>query len=762
MIGGHLAASPQAQFTPVEEDALLPGTTEPAPLAFDDEDEAAAGAAARTGWLLPALAVLGSAWIGGMLWWCLPSLPDLSPVALVEFIAALCVPPALIAILSLLALRTSRAEARRFGATARAMRAEAASLEQMIGSLSRRISQNREALAEQTTVLMAMGDNAAARLEAASESVTRQSQRIDTSTRMLNEGMQAIDRRFDTLSTHLPKVHAEMQGLRGRVDEVGLAASRHAAALDSQLSALAERGREANQVAGGAAERLSAHISHMESMSQAAGARLEAVTGQMSTAVEDVLDRTANAVDEARKGIATQGEAILAMLSANQAALDQAGRDSAAALGANMAEIEQAIGRIGTRLAEEQARGDLLLDGLTTGTERVGRALDTTHAAGMEKAGALSTSLDKVYRILSAISDELRTGDHLARTVIATSDELLTALDASAREIDETLPQALARLDDRINATRQAIGATQPELLAMVDTAEATLRDVGRIGALVAKQREVVGQTQSLLLETLEAGSDKAAAMGTVVTETAAATRRFAETTAPELVDALLRVRETANAAVDRAREAFSTIVPEAARALEEASGEALKRAVDTQVHRQLAELAEASDAAVSAAGAASDRLGEQMHALDVATAEVERRIEAARTDREASDSENFTRRVSLLIESLNSASIDIAKAFSADVADSAWAAYMKGDRGVFTRRASRLLDPSETREIARLYDEDEAFRDNVNRYIHDFEAMLRHILVLRDGSPLGVTLLSSDMGKLYVALAQAIERLRT
>ena len=96
------------------------------------------------------------------------------------------------------------------------------------------------------------------------------------------------------------------------------------------------------------------------------------------------------------------------------------------------------------------------------------------------------------------------------------------------------------------------------------------------------------------------------------------------------------------------------------------------------------------------------------------------------------------------------------------EVADSAWSAYLKGDRGVFTRRAVRLLDHGEAREIAALYDNDDAFRDNVNRYIHDFEAMLRQILSLRDGSPLGVTLLSSDMGKLYVILAQAIERLRT
>jgi hypothetical protein len=39
---------------------------------------------------------------------------------------------------------------------------------------------------------------------------------------------------------------------------------------------------------------------------------------------------------------------------------------------------------------------------------------------------------------------------------------------------------------------------------------------------------------------------------------------------------------------------------------------------------------------------------------------------------------------------------------------------------------------------------------------------MLRSVLSTRDGHALAVTLLSSDMGKLYVALAQAIERLRS
>ena len=114
-----------------------------------------------------------------------------------------------------------------------------------------------------------------------------------------------------------------------------------------------------------------------------------------------------------------------------------------------------------------------------------------------------------------------------------------------------------------------------------------------------------------------------------------------------------------------------------------------------------------------------------------------------------------------MLIESLNSTAIDVTKILSNEVSDGAWNAYLKGDRGVFTRRAVRLLDTSEAREIVQHYESEPEFRDQVNRYIHDFEAMLRRILAGRDSAALSVTILSSDMGKLYVALAQAIDRLR-
>ncbi|RYD63062.1 MAG: hypothetical protein EOP58_12090, partial [Sphingomonadales bacterium] len=68
-------------------------------------------------WLPAALAIvaaLGS--FVGLGWMVLPSVQaGMPPVALVQLIAALCVPPLLIGLLYLLAMRTSRSEARRFG-----------------------------------------------------------------------------------------------------------------------------------------------------------------------------------------------------------------------------------------------------------------------------------------------------------------------------------------------------------------------------------------------------------------------------------------------------------------------------------------------------------------------------------------------------------------------------------------------------------------------------------------------------------------------
>ena len=701
------------------------------------------------------------AWIVTALWLTMDTLPVLAPTALIQFLAALCSVPALIGIAWLVALRTSRAEARRFGQTSSAMRAEAAMLERRIAAISETINRNRRALADQITAITQCGDAAEQRFGSLGEQLGNQIERVDSQTRTLNDAARSTQSTLGNLISSLPHARDETIEVGKLLEQAGLSANGHASALHAEVSALGMRGQEADALASGAAKRLAEHLTKMETTSETVGAKLEAVTAAMAGAIDEMVERATGAIDGSRKSIAAQGKSLVAMVGANQAALDNAARESADALANRLAGVEETIDRMADRLDAQRSAGDAIVDDLEQGLERVDRRLDALHAQGIDRSQLLAASISALGGSADAMTSALEAGDAMATRTIGTTETLLIALDAAAREIDETLPDALSRLDGKLAGSRAAVGQAKPELLALVTAAESTHGAIDAIAGVIGEQRDALDRLSATMLDTLTDGRTKVDALGHMVDETITRAHDFSEDAAPRLVEALLRVRETASVAADKARETLSNVIPEAANALEGASAEAMRRATNDTVERQIRAITDATRSAVNATTAATERLAEHIRTISDQTLVVENRLEAARSEQEESKRETFAKRVSLLIEALNSASIDIGKILRSDVSDSAWAAYLKGDRGVFTRRAVRLLDASDIREVAQLYDNDSSFRDQVNRYIHDFESMLRTILAEREGSPLGVTLLSSDMGKLYVALAQSIERLR-
>lgn len=764
MNGGHTAESAATPEAMRSEPVLAPATLAEA---IDEETFVAPPEAHRPsqfGWVLPLVAICAA--VGATEAMASLALPawdtELSPFQQVQLLACLCIPTAVVALLYLIVQRTSTAEGQRLTRITQAMRAETAELERLSAMLTDRLSAQRSALAEQQTMLSVLGDAAADRLAQAAEIATRQAERLTLSTEALRGAANEAEQRIAIVLSSLPKAHAEMHGLAERVDAAGLLASQRAAALDVQLAALAERGREADRLAGGAAERLAAHIARMEATSEAAGSRLEQVGAQMSAEVDAALDRAAEAIEHSRRSITAQGDAMLAMLGTNQAALERAGQDSAAAMAERVALIEDAIVRISARLGDEQRRGDALFARLSEGAAQFDRELDVLHAAGTARTTALAGAIEGLHQSIDGMTVSMRTGETTARTVIATSEDLLTALDAATREIDETMPAALERLESRIDATRRRIANAKPELLGLVTAAESTHDAIEAIAGSVAQQQAALGRSRAALAETLATAADQANMLERAVDGAIALARSFSDAAAPELLETLLRVRDSANKAADHAREAIDGIVPAVNRALEEATDQTVERAVEHAVRQHVETLTRATDGAINAAARAAEHLRAQMTVLEQANALAESRLLEAQAARESADADGFAHRMALLIDALHSTSIDIAKTFSTDVTDGAWAGYLKGDRGVFTRRAVRLLAPHEAREIHRLYEHDGAFRDNVHRYVHDFETMLRQVLGLREGNPLAVTLLSSDAGKLYVALAQAIERLRS
>src|SRR3546814_2212180 len=91
---------------------------------------------------------------------------------------------------------------------------------------------------------------------------------------------------------------------------------------------------------------------------------------------------------------------------------------------------------------------------------------------------------------------------------------------------------------------------------------------------------------------------------------------------------ALLRVKDTAEQAAERARQSLSRTIPEAADALGKASQQALEDAVTEKVSAQMEQIAPNAQSAMQAANTATVRPMRKMITMTATKARVGRRLE--------------------------------------------------------------------------------------------------------------------------------------
>jgi hypothetical protein len=604
----------------------------------------------------------------------------------------------------------------------------------------------RTSLETQAAAMLAAIEHSRAALDRAGEDAARNlSQRIDS----ISEKIQALaghlsaqDAASHALVTGLAK---ELADLDGWFDRLGATGTEQSERLTGSVAAIREGTRALIEELGGGREEAGALIERGRELAQiftGVGSELEVTLPSSLENVEAQAQRAALALSELAPQVAAAEGSAAGLENRIAGVAAQADRI------AQTVELQEAASRgLVAELIREadglQARFTALTESGDRETERLGQGLAALRSAAGE------------------LQSELASGGEQAGAFGGRAEALAGTLREIAGQLDQALPAALAQVEAQAVRSREAAEAIRPVVGEVQASADSAAARIGEAEAGISRQREALEQLLARIGEGTATADEQLRGLGAAAAEANEAAAKLASSTGPELVEALVRVREAANQAAERAREAIAAVIPASAASLGDASREALARAVSETVGEQLSELSDASQRALDTARGASQRLTRQMLALGETAAAIERRIDDARREREEKESDSLSRRVALLIESLNSTAIDVTKILSNEVTDSAWAAYLKGDRGVFTRRAVRLLENSEAKEIARHYDEEPEFREQVNRYIHDFEGMLRRILADRDGSPLGVTILSSDMGKLYVALAQAIERLR-
>ena len=100
---------------------------------------------------------------------------------------------------------------------------------------------------------------------------------------------------------------------------------------------------------------------------------------------------------------------------------------------------------------------------------------------------------------------------------------------------------------------------------------------------------------------------------------------------------------------------------------------------------------------------------------------------------------------------------IDIDRLLEEDPPIELWQRYQNGERNVFARRLLSLKGDDLHDKIRRKYREDPEFGDNTDRYIERFEALLNEAVERDRENILADTYLTSQTGKVYLMLAQAI-----
>jgi hypothetical protein len=835
------------------DDASQPGSTEAAGMpdapqesgdmlledAWDDS-EPAAPPASRFGWLAPALALLAIAGWTGFFCWTISAelIAGPPPAAWAGWIVQWSVPVALIAIMWLLAMRSSRAEANRFAASAALLSRESAELEARLKVVNRELSLAREFLAAQSRDLEALGRIAAERISTNAAEL----QQLITSN---GAQVEAIGTASDTALGNMNQLRDDLPVIANAARDVANQIGGAGHNAQSQLERLTEGFQRLGQLGSASetrvqglsttigetldsfeaqvarietlvAERFAglqgetvAYRERIEAMETTALGTMRAQTSQLETDIAAAAERLREADENARHQMRVELEALEQEVAARLRLVEQTEASALAAARRRIAAITEEAGQIDARIAERDVR-------FAEAIEQRQAEFDTREAQASEvlsqRLAALDDALaqrreaqladtEKLVAHGEAIAAQLETFGALLGKISQHGDTARTSLSSGFDDLDEKLSAqriGLAETEARLaqltesgvrlleiiqSGARTSRDDLQQAIAAADDRLESVKNRSGEVNQLMLRTSEQAGDLSDYLLKTraeIDAADEAIAGFRTRLAEQSDDTlarlqglrggfAQLAEESGTLADDTQERLRAALAALENAIAQAFVTLdngVREKAAVLAEAlGGETVQVLERTLRNETAATMGKIEQAAAHASGVGREvviQLRDQMVRVNELTGNLEQRVSRARELAEEQVNNDFARRMALIADSLNSAAIDITGALSAEVADTAWDTYLKGDRGIFTRRAVRLIDNGTARDIAELYQSDHDFKSNVTRYIHDFEAMLRSTLSTRDGHVLSVTMLGSDMGKLYVALAQAIQRLRT
>ncbi|GAB4141667.1 MAG: hypothetical protein Tsb0016_09500 [Sphingomonadales bacterium] len=657
-------------------------------------------------------------------------------------------------------------------------------------SLRMAVARDMKALADLTensdTKVQALAETMAdtiARLRAATDAATQDSlsaaQKLADTTGTLDAQTDQTAHRLQATATALE------ERLRQALTDAEAMLSRTEHTLDAQVEQITGK-------SGEAANLLAEKLDMLERVATLAASQLQDAIGHASQDAGTKLAAERRALSDTADSLVTNAEQAAARVGAQMGTLSDGLRGQLDGLTAMARDNRQEIDALSALLADRIEA----LSGLTGQAQRDLAAAGDAIAAQTEASSENFARLDDQFTGLQQQLDARR------EALMAMGTDVTTRLNTAMQELgaqaarigedvnnqaeglgteNERLAGQLAMMRDRFaEAMRDSEGAIAAFRQASEDLGQLAANNVGQLDEATAKLTGLGNQSEQIQA----AVADMARGMTQEIDKIRAAVRDAGEAADQGAVQvgatylsAMARSRKISADAVEAARTAAENVV----RMVEDTVGKTL----ETLRNQGDAQSAEAEQAITATAERIAKSLGDTLGQVGMAASRASVTAESA-ARRVASQAEgllkethdlaskmsamearldtvvrsDLVRTSSLIIEGLNAAAVDIGRVLAADITDQQWQQYLAGDKSLFTRQTLKLGDKASRKKIAKRFDEDSDFRDHVTRFLRDFELLMARALAGKQTTPLSIALLSSDLGKLYVLLAQSVKRL--
>ena len=593
------------------------------------------------------------------------------------------------------------------------------------------------------------------RIDAVALPVERQHQslhdtinRLESSTAQLIKASEYTEGAAETLGRATPEATARAEMLTSLLANAEAELGRQLAEADRLLANLRAGAEAAEAQARATTEETARGLATIDEASRRAQEAMGTPLRLLVDNTDSALARTAAAMDATREGVHAQTNALLASVDQARVTLDHIGGEAARQIKARLDELLSTAGEIGSLLETNASGARAVMDDINRSFSvldvKLANSANTGNAALDAIAARMTEARDAIHRLgepIAATETALAGVEQRLALVGRSADETLgalgIALPAALPQI-ESMAVRLSELHDRadqLSLPLSAGGDFIAQAQAQLDRAREALDAAAlQLGAELTTARDALSEIESLTGSTSLAASS-------------------------QLIEVFGRVRDIANQTAGTMRDTLSNVVAEAEAALDQAGAARAELAFGAPIRAKLVEVEALHERVAVAAQAASERVTKRLLALTETVADVEARIDEADTRFEIRARNTLAARSQKLIGSLNAAAIDMASLLAFNMEDTVYDNYLKGDRSIFARRIVEELDANGTRAIARHFQHDPEFRQQAVRYMDEFEALIAQVLPDREGRSLAVTLLSSTLGKLYIAIGQAVDR---